>query len=296
MNPFGLKAPFALAALVAAANPAPRPADFAWLELHDGLGHDIATPHEQEPMRGSFKLVERETSLPLPMSELRPSREQWIHLYVFDAGLGSITHLHPRAFSEEPEAPAAFEFTHTFARTGLHYFWAVYEFRDGTPHQSPTTLRIEGESPAPEIPTALPSVFYAEDAGSTVRLIVSRGVSHASARAQVLGLEFGRSDGTATPLLDNAEGAAAQIMISSLDGRGFWTTEARWAPAAGPDHAAFTLPAGMKEGDYRVWVQWQDAGATRTGRLAVRLVRRPSPSPDPAEAPLDVVIERASGG
>lgn len=208
----------------------------------------------------TFDLYDNEAKKNLTDSDLQESHEKILHLFVYDAALKEFQHIHPAFINGQ----WSIDFNLTV--NGKYWIWAQGALAsDGDEFSAFENLNIMNGKPENQIPTSLGDIRTANDGISKVDLMGKAKANTAS----MLMMNFSRTDGTQPEITDYL-GAFAHIVIVPNDGSAL--IHAHPMPTGKPNegmlHATFP-----KVGDYRVWIQFMDAGTLRTTALSIKVLK-----------------------
>jgi hypothetical protein len=206
----------------------------------------------------TFDLYDNEGKKNLTDTDLQESHEKILHLFVYDAALKEFLHVHPVFINGQ------WSIDFNLDVNGKYWIWAQGALAsDGDEFSAFERLSIINGKPENLIPTNLGDVRSANDNISKVDLMGKVKADTAS----MLMVKFSRTDGS-QPLITDYLGAFAHIVIVPLDGSAL--IHAHPMPTGKPNEGMVhvTFP---KVGDYRVWIQFMDAGILRTTTLSVKV-------------------------
>ncbi len=210
----------------------------------------------------SFNMIDSKNRSLIADRDLSVVHEKKLHLFIFDPALKEFRHEHPEYTG------SAWQVKVNLPVSGNYWVWAQGQFSaDGEEFTASTRLEVKGGAPANPIPDTLGDVRTGNDGASIVTVSKTRLVA---GKMAMLDLAFSRKDGSApqiTPFL----GAPAHVVGVLSDGDTFIHVHPmdHGTPGHLMLHAAFP-----EAGDYRLWVQFQDAGELRTIPLSVKVYSR----------------------
>ncbi len=205
----------------------------------------------------SFDLVDLQEKTTLTPSELNVVHERKLHLFIFDPALIEFRHVHPEFTNSK------WTVTTDLQKNGHYWIWAQGEISKGKAEFSSNT-RAKVSAGLAENPTLpnLPETRTGTDGISRVTLSKQK---IQAGQMVMLDVDFSRTDGS-KPEITPYLGAKAHVIGVLSDG----DTLIHVHPmnTANPNtlmlHATFPEP-----GNYRLWVQFNDAGILKTVPLAV---------------------------
>jgi hypothetical protein len=218
----------------------------------------IASTTKAGTIHYSFDLYDNEGKKNLTDADLQESHEKILHLFVYDEALKEFQHVHPIFTNGQ------WNIDFNLDVNGKYWIWAQGTLAsDGDEFSAFERLSIINGKPENPILTSMGDVRSANDNISKVDLMGKVKADTASMRM----VKFSRTDGS-QPLITDYLGAFAHIVIVPLDGSAL--IHAHPMPTGKPNEGMVhvTFP---KVGDYRVWIQFMDAGILRTTALSVKV-------------------------
>ncbi|MBY0414175.1 MAG: hypothetical protein K2Q18_08415 [Bdellovibrionales bacterium] len=207
-----------------------------------------------------FDLYDNEEKRNLTDKDLAESHEKILHLFVYDSALKEFKHLHPSYVNDEWTVDFNLDVN------GKYWIWAQGALAsDGNEFSSFENVNVINGKTENATPTVLEDIRTASDDISLVNLTGKAIAQNAS----MLMVKFSRTDGSVPDITDYL-GAFAHIVIVPADGSALIHAHpmATGKPNEGMVHVTFP-----KEGDYRVWIQFMDAGILRTTALSVKVLK-----------------------
>jgi hypothetical protein len=239
-----------------------------YLSIHSGFAHngnrvdieaDLTTAKAGQILY-TFQLIDEKLRKPVSASELAITHERKLHMLVFDAGLKEFIHEHP----EYNEKDGVWSVSLSINTSGTYKVWMQGELTSGDEFTTGEELKVTDGKPANAVPTSLDPSNKGAEGNSAVELSY-RGLK--ANKMAMIDMIFSRTDGSKlelTPFL----GAIAHVVATPLDGKSLIHVHPMdgHEPHKGMIHAMFP-----KAGDYRLWVQFVDAGNMRVIPLSVRV-------------------------
>lgn len=208
----------------------------------------------------SFQLVDTKLNKVLTPADLNVGHEKKLHLVAYDPALKEFQHVHPEFNGK------VWHVDMNFAVDGNYFVWAQGELSVDS-EEFDSFERIDVTGGQSEWPI---SVLGDVRSGTLTGSIAT--LSNQKLRAgtmAMLTLRFTKSDGTAadiTPYL----GAFAHLIATPIDGDSLIHVHPMngGLPNEGMVHVTFP-----EVGDYRIWVQFVDAGVLKTVPLSVTVTK-----------------------
>ena len=203
-----------------------------------------------------FQILDLKRKIVLKDADFNSLNDQKVHLFVYDPGLKKLQHLNAKYTG------SAWHVDLSLAQDGNYWVWAEGELAfDKTDGYGSTRLQVTHGSPMDTVGPEVEEKRVGSDGTSQVKLSMDPIVKEKEA---MLMLTYSRRDGSApqiTPFL----GEMGQAIIVSEDGD--WLSHSH-VMSRGPEMLMLhvTFP---EEGNYRIWVQYLDAGILKTVSLAV---------------------------
>lgn len=249
-------ASFALTALLATA-----PA-FAGPHDHDEENRVEIALTSHQTIAGNvvaeFRLLDHKDHRALTPNDLNITHEKKLHFLVYDPSLQEFQHVHPEFDGQSWKADLKFEVN------GNYFVWAQGEVSaDFEEFSTMTRLQVTGGSPAGPSPS-LPDVRVGNLSGTIATL---SGETLRAGQMTMLDLIFTREDGSGadiTPYL----GAFAHVIVTAEDGESLIHAHPMNGVAPNEGMLHMTFPTA---GNYRLWVQFIDAGILKTIPLSVQV-------------------------
>lgn len=208
----------------------------------------------------SFQLVDTKENKVLTPAELNDSHEKKLHFIAYDPALKEFQHVHPEFDGK------VWNVDMSYLVDGNYFVWAQGELSvDSEEFSSFTRIEVSGGQPEWPAPT-LGDVRTGALTGSVATL--SNQVLRAGKMA-MLTLRFTKSDGTPgdiTPYL----GAFAHVIATPIDGDSLIHIHPMNGSLPNEGMVHVTFP---EAGDYRIWVQFIDAGVLKTVPLSVTVTK-----------------------
>jgi hypothetical protein len=208
----------------------------------------------------TFQLVDvKERSL-LGSSDLALLHTKKLHLFIFDPALKEFRHVHPEYTNSKWHVDSDLKVN------GDYWVWVQGEIQKGS-EEFTTSIRLKvvGGEAANPFPTQMGDVKSGTDRGSLVTISQDKVVAK---KMTMLMLRFTRADGS-TPSLTSYFGALAHVVSVPQDGDSLVHVHpmSTGQPNTLMLHTSFPEP-----GEYRLWVQFNDANILRTVPLSVEVV------------------------
>ncbi len=208
----------------------------------------------------SFQLVDTKENKIVTASDLNLSHEKKLHFIAYDPALKEFQHLHPEFDGK------VWNVDMSYLVDGNYFVWAQGELSvDSEEFSSFTRIEVSGGQPEWPAPT-LGDVRTGSQAGSVATL--SNQTLRAGQMA-MLNLRFTKSDGSPgdiTPYL----GAFAHLIATPIDGDSLIHIHPMNGSLPNEGMVHVTFP---EAGDYRIWVQFIDAGVLKTVPLSVTVTK-----------------------
>lgn len=207
-----------------------------------------------------FDLYDNVNKKNITESDLSLSHERLLHLFVYDQGLKEFSHLHPTFENGQWVTDI------TLPKNGKYWIWAQGTLAsDGDEFSSFENVSVTNGENSNPIPTTLGDIRTSSD-GNSVATISGKAKAGASSMLMV---KFTRNDGT-NPEISDYLGAFAHAVIVSLDGSSLIHAHPMNTSKPNEGMLHVTFP---KEGDYRVWMQFQDAKVVKTVSISVKVTK-----------------------
>lgn len=203
----------------------------------------------------AFKLFDNEQNKEITDQDLNESHTKKLHFIIYDAALKEFNHLHP-SFEK-----SNWQTSINLPKNGQYFIWAQGELIDGTEFSaSAITQVIKGQTENPKLP--LGDVRSASDQQTTIDLAKTR---IKTGKMVMLNFKVSRTDGL-EPIMTPYLGALAHVIATPSSGNELIHVHPMSGntPNTGMIHATFP-----KEGEYRLWVQFNDRDELKTIPLSV---------------------------
>ncbi len=202
-----------------------------------------------------FQIFDDQTQKALSDNDLVESHTKIMHFIAYDSSRNEFNHVHP-AFDGK-----VWSVDLNLLANGNYFFWAQGQLLDGT--EFSTVVKAQVINGKPENPTIpLLDKRKGTDRLTTIELANTK---LKAGKMAMINFKITREDGKApeiTPYL----GAMAHVIAVSPDGDELTHVHpmAGSTPNTGMFHATFPT-----EGDYRIWVQFNDMGQLKTIPISV---------------------------
>jgi hypothetical protein len=206
----------------------------------------------------TFDLYDNTAKRNLTESDLIDSHEKKVHLFIYDAALKEFKHVHPQFINDE----WAVDFDLTV--NGQYWVWAQATLlSEGDEFSAFEKINVVNGQIQNEIPATLGEIKTSSDDISVATISGKAKVGSQS----MLMVKFSRTDGS-TPEMTDYLGAFAHILIVPKDGTAIIHAHpmSTGKPNEGMIHVTFP-----KEGEYRIWIQYLDAGNLRIVPLSTKV-------------------------
>lgn len=222
------------------------------------LESKIPSTIEAGKVHYTFDLYDNTAKKNLTDADLADSHENRVHLFVYDAALKEFKHVHPQFINDEWSVD--FDLT----VNGQYWVWAQATLlSDGDEFSAFEKINVVNGVAQNEIPSTLGELKSAADGISVATISGKAKVNSQS----MLMVKFTRTDGS-TPEVTDYLGAFAHILIVPKDGSAIIHAHpmATGKPNEGMIHVTFP-----KEGEYRIWIQYKDAGNLKIVPLSLKV-------------------------
>lgn len=208
----------------------------------------------------SFQLVDTKLNKVLAPADLNVSHEKKLHFIAYDPALREFQHVHPEFDGK------VWNVDMSFAVDGNYFVWAQGELSVDSEEFS-SFERIEVTGGQPEWPTPVLGDVRSGTLTGSVATLSNQKLR--AGKMAMLTLRFTKSDGSPadiTPYL----GAFAHLIATPMDGDSLIHIHPMNGghPNEGMVHVTFP-----EAGDYRIWVQFIDAGVLKTVPLSVTVTK-----------------------
>lgn len=203
----------------------------------------------------SFKLFDTEQNKEITDQDLNESHTKKLHFIIYDAALKEFNHLHP-SFEK-----SNWQTSINLPKNGQYFIWAQGELIDGTEFSASTIAQvINGQTENQKLP--LGDVRSGSDKQTIIDLAKTRVKA---GKMVMLNFKVSRNDGL-EPIMTPYLGALAHVIATPSAGNELIHVHPMNgnAPNTGMIHATFP-----KEGEYRLWVQFNDRDELKTIPLSV---------------------------
>lgn len=203
----------------------------------------------------SFKLYDNELNKEIAEQDLNESHTKKLHFIIYDTALKEFSHLHP-SFENSNWQTAI-----NLPKNGQYFIWAQGELTDGTEFSTATNAQvINGQAENQRLP--LGDVRSGVDKQTVIDLAKTK---IKAGKMVMLNFKVSRNDGL-EPIMTPYLGALAHVIATPLAGNELIHVHPMNgnAPNTGMIHATFP-----KEGEYRLWVQFNDRDELKTIPLSV---------------------------
>lgn len=203
----------------------------------------------------AFKLFDNEQSKELTDQDLNESHTKKLHFIMYDAALKEFKHLHP-SFEN-----STWQVTINLPKNGQYSIWTQGELIDGTEFSSSTKAQvINGQTENQKLP--LGDIRAGADKQTELNLVKTK---IKAGKMVMLDFQVSRNDGM-DPIMTPYLGALAHVIATPSAGNELIHVHPMSGntPNTGMIHATFP-----KEGEYRLWVQFNDRDELKTIPLSV---------------------------
>jgi hypothetical protein len=203
----------------------------------------------------SFKLIDTEQNKEITDQDLNESHTKKLHFIIYDAALKEFSHLHP-SFEK-----SNWQISISLPKNGQYFIWAQGELIDGTEFSASTKAQvIDGQTENQRLP--LGDVRSGSDKQTVIDLAKTK---IKAGKMVMLNFKVSRTDGL-EPIMTPYLGALAHVIATPSSGNELIHVHPMDgnAPNTGMIHATFP-----KEGEYRLWVQFNDRDELKTIPLSV---------------------------
>ncbi len=228
---------------------------------HDGESRVSVELESESTQAGDvvvvFQLIDLVKKTLLEEKDLEITHEKKLHVFFFDPALREFRHEHP-IFSD-----SKWRLSTHLPVNGKYWIWAQGKIlADGSEFSGSSRIQVSGGLSENPLPTELGNVRVGLDGLS--KAVLSENIIHAK-KMVMLDLVLSRTDGS-KPQITPFLGANAHVIAVTFDGDSLPHVHPMDMsdPTQLMIHAIF--PAA---GDYRVWIQFMDAGELKTVPLSV---------------------------
>ena len=216
-----------------------------------------AAPRQAGTLNLEFQLIDLEKKVLLEEKDLAVTHEKKLHVFIFDPALQEFRHEHP-SFSD-----SKWRLTTELPVNGNYWIWAQGEIlADSAEFAGNGRLKVIGGKAQNPTPPVLGDVRTGTD--GTSRATFSNQAIRAK-KMVMLDLNLSRTDGS-KPQITPYLGAFAHVMAVYSDAEVLVHVHPMDTdtPTQLMIHATFP-----DAGDYRIWVQFMDAGVLKTVPMSV---------------------------
>ncbi|MBY0552968.1 hypothetical protein K2P97_00470 [bacterium] len=203
----------------------------------------------------AFKLFDNEQNKEINDQDLNESHTKKLHFIIYDAALKEFSHLHPSFDNSNWQTDI------NLPKNGQYFIWAQGELIDGTEFSASTKAQvINGLTENQKLP--LGDVRLGLDKQTIIDLAKTK---IKAGKMVMLNFKVSRNDGL-EPIMTPYLGALAHVIATPLAGNELIHVHPMNGntPNTGMIHATFP-----REGEYRLWVQFNDRGELKTIPLSV---------------------------
>lgn len=219
----------------------------------------IQGPYNAGAIQYRFDIFDENSNRTVGENDLVESHTKKLHLVVYDASLIQFTHVHPTFDGNQWSADL------NLPVNGTYFIWAQGQLQDGT--EFSTYVKAQIQNGASEIQRLPLGDHRTNSDHGTVLTLDSTKVK--AGKMVMINFEISREDGSA-PELTPYLGAFAHVIAVPPDGDELIHVHpmAGNQPNTGMLHATFP-----REGDYRIWVQFNDKGELKTIPLSITVTK-----------------------
>lgn len=203
----------------------------------------------------TFKIFDNEQNKDITDQDLNESHTKKLHFIIYDAALKEFSHLHPSFESSNWQTLI------NLPKNGQYFIWAQGELNDGTAFSVSTKAQVINGQPENQ-KIALGDVRSGSDKQTILDLAKTK---IKAGKMVMINFKVSRNDGL-EPIMTPYLGALAHVIATPSSGNELIHVHPMDgnAPNTGMVHATFP-----REGEYRLWVQFNDRDELKTIPLSV---------------------------
>lgn len=225
---------------------------------HEGriqIKSEIQSPIKAGSVEYAFKLIDAEQTRELTDQDLNESHTKKLHFIIYDDALKEFSHVHPNF--EPPFWKVKIE----LPRNGKYFIWAQGELLDGTEFSASELTEVaDGLAKNPKL--SMGDIRTGVDGQTQLDLAKTK---IRAGKMVMLNFKVTRKDGL-EPIMTPYLGALAHVIATPSAGNELIHVHPMdgGSPNTGMIHSTFP-----KEGEYRLWVQFNDREELKTIPLSV---------------------------